>query len=111
MIPLNLTKKEINRLSKRQVASRFTAWFFKNRQEINNFIEEKNLPELNQFKAYDKWLFFFSLEELEKQLPEIPDQALLLADTEYFLRSMCPVSLSYVDGKVICTRKEYEDNK
>jgi hypothetical protein len=91
------------------VAARFSGWYLKNKAEINSFIAEHNLPELNQFKAFDKWLFFFTIDELKKQLPEAEDQDILVADTEYFLRSMCPISLTYKDGELTISRQEYKD--
>jgi hypothetical protein len=113
LIPIfvNISKKEVERMTKRQVTSRFTGWYLKNKREILKFIEEKNLPELSQFKAFDLWLFFQAIHLLTEQLPTAEDKDLLLADTEYFLRSMCPVSLECVDGQIICTRREYEDKK
>jgi hypothetical protein len=110
MIPVNITKKEVERMTKKQVTSRFSGWYLKNKKEIHQFITEKNLPELHQFKAFDKWLFFHAIELLTEQLSTAADKDLLLADTEYFLRSMVPITLNLKDDQLIISRKEW-DNK
>lgn len=109
MQPINLDSKSIKALNKRQVVAKCTAWKKRNEKEISTWISTANLPELHRLKSYDLWLFFDAIEQISSQLPTAENKDELLADTEYYLRSMCPISLDYKDEVLSYSRKEYRD--
>ena len=108
--PVNLRPKDINKLSKQQVVAKFTGWRMRNKEAINAIISNLALPELHTLKSYDLWLFFDAVERFEDQISKVstPDESIeLISDTEYFLRSMCPISIQCQDGKISYSRREY----
>lgn len=112
LIPVKLTKKELNALPKRSVVAKFNGWRMRNEDAINAIINSLALPELHTLKCYDLWLFFDAMERFEDQITKMdtPEKSMhLISDTEYFLRSMCPISIDYQDGKITYSRREYKD--
>ena len=109
MQPINLDAKSIKPLNKRQVVAKCSAWKRRNQKEISDWIAAANLPELFTLKAYDLWLFFDAVNQIKTQLPVAENKDELLADTEYYLRSICPISLDYKDGTLSYSRREYQE--
>lgn len=94
MKDLNLTLEEVKSMTKRKVVSRFTGWKMKNLQDIREFAEGNNIPELLLNKPYDIWLLMNALHELDIQVKTHDTPQILIDDTEKYLQSLVPIALS-----------------